>query len=265
MAQTQAKTKKTTKITLKKTTKAEPKVPLLTVTNLTSGYGSLKILRDVTFTVPQKTAMLLMGPNGCGKSTLLKTIIGENKPWTATSVIQFKDHKWSRKNNASIDARINAGIGYLRQVQNVFTNLTVQENLETSLLPLPELNKSQAIDAILQDFPMLKGKLDKRAGLLSGGQRQALAIAMVLIKPCSLYLLDEPSAGLSPAAAMEIMDCLKNFKNSHKDISILMVEHRLELLKWMDAACVMQQGTIVQQYDDIKKALAESSLTEHYF
>ena len=256
-----AKAKKTTP---KKTIKAEQKLPLLTVTNLTSGYGTLKILRDISFTVPQKTAMLLMGPNGCGKSTLLKTIIGENKPWTANSVIQFKDKKWTRKNNASIDSRINAGIGYLRQVQNVFTNLTVQENLETSLLPL-ELDKQKAIDAILQDFPMLKGKLDKRAGLLSGGQRQALAIAMVLIKPCSLYLLDEPSAGLSPAAAMEIMDCLKNFKKSHQDISILMVEHRLELLKWMDCACVMQQGTIVQQYNDIKQALAESSLTEHYF
>ena len=249
---------------LKKTVKTEPKLSLLTVTNLTSGYGTLKILRDISFTVPQKTAMLLMGPNGCGKSTLLKTIIGENNPWTANSVIQFKDKKWTRKNNASIDDRINAGIGYLRQVQNVFTNLTVQENLETSLLPL-KLDKQKAIEDILQDFPMLKGKLDKRAGLLSGGQRQALAIAMVLIKPCSLYLLDEPSAGLSPAAAMEIMECLKNFKKSHQDISILMVEHRLELLKWMDAACVMQQGVIVQQYDDINQALAESSLTEHYF
>lgn len=256
-----AKAKKTTPT---KKIKAEQKLPLLTVTNLTSGYGTLKILRDISFTVPQKTAMLLMGPNGCGKSTLLKTIIGENKPWTANSVIQFKDKKWTRKNNASIDARINAGIGYLRQVQNVFTNLTVQENLESSLLPL-KLDKAQAIANILQDFPMLKGKLNKRAGLLSGGQRQALAIAMVLIKPCSLYLLDEPSAGLSPAAAMEIMECLKNFKKSHQDISILMVEHRLELLKWMDAACVMQQGVIVQQYDDINQALAESSLTEHYF
>ena len=254
-----------TKTTPKKTVKVESGLPLLTVTNLTSGYGTLKILRDVSFTVPQRTAMLLMGPNGCGKSTLLKTIIGENKPWTATSVIQFKNKKWTRKNNPSIDKRINAGIGYLRQVQNVFTNLTVQENLKTSLLPLPKLNKQKAIDGILKDFPMLKDKLNKRAGLLSGGQRQALAIAMVLIKPCDLYLLDEPSAGLSPAAAMEIMDCLKNFKKSHKDISLLMVEHRLELLKWMDAACVMQQGVIVHQYDDIKKALAGSSLTEHYF
>ena len=163
---------KTKKTTPTKKIKAESKLPLLTVTNLTSGYGTLKILRDISFTVPQKTAMLLMGPNGCGKSTLLKTIIGENKPWTANSVIQFKDKKWTRKNNASIDSRINAGIGYLRQVQNVFTNLTVQENLETSLLPL-ELDKQKAIEGILQDFPMLKGKLDKRAGLLSGGQRQA--------------------------------------------------------------------------------------------
>ncbi|MBP5344349.1 MAG: ATP-binding cassette domain-containing protein [Alphaproteobacteria bacterium] len=255
---------KTKKTTPTKKIKAEQKLPLLTVTNLTSGYGTLKILRDISFTVPQKTAMLLMGPNGCGKSTLLKTIVGENKPWTATSVIQFKDNKWTRQNNAAIDKRINAGIGYLRQVQNVFTNLTVQENLETSLLPL-KLDKQKAIEGILQDFPMLKGKLDKRAGLLSGGQRQALAIAMVLIKPCSLYLLDEPSAGLSPAAAMEIMECLKNFKKSHQDISILMVEHRLELLGWMDCAYVMQQGTIVQQYDAMKQALAESSLSEHYF
>ena len=80
-----------TKTTPKKTVKVESGLPLLTVTNLTSGYGTLKILRDVSFTVPQRTAMLLMGPNGCGKSTLLKTIIGENKPWTATSVIQFKN------------------------------------------------------------------------------------------------------------------------------------------------------------------------------
>ena len=254
-----------TKATSEKVIKQTTELPLLTVKNLTCGYGSLKILHDVSFTLPQKTAMLLMGPNGCGKSTLLKTIIGENKPWTANAVIQFKDKKWTRKNNASIDSRINAGIGYLRQVQNVFTNLTVLENLETSLLPLPKLDKSQLIEEILTDFPMLKEKLNKRAGLLSGGQRQALAIAMVLIKPCSLYLLDEPSAGLSPVAAMEIMECLKNFKKSHQDISILMVEHRLELLKWMDAACVMQQGMIVQQYNNIKKALAESSLAEHYF
>ena len=125
-------TKPVKKATPKKSVKSEPKLPLLTITNLTSGYGTLKILRDVNLTVPQKTTVLLMGPNGCGKSTLLKTIIGENKPWTATSVIQFKEEKWTRQNNVTIDKRINAGIGYLRQIQNVFTNLTIRENLETS-------------------------------------------------------------------------------------------------------------------------------------
>ena len=238
---------------------------LLKISHLTSGYEKNPVLKDVNLIIKPKESVLLMGPNGSGKSALLKAIVGELKIWRADSSIQFLNYKWTKKKEPTTDFRINAGIGYLRQVQNIFTNLTVRENLELSLLPLKNIDKQEAIKNVLKIFPMLKEKLDKRAGLLSGGQRQAAAIAMVLIKPCSLYLLDEPTAGLSPVAAIEIMDCLKNFAKTHPQSSLLMVEHRLELLKWMNKAYLLREGQIAKEFASIKKALSESSLEEHYF
>ena len=238
---------------------------LLKISHLTSGYEKNPVLKDVNLSIGPKQSVLLMGPNGSGKSSLLKTIVGELKLWRADSCIEFKEYQWTKKKEPTTEFRINAGIGYLRQIQNIFTNLTVQENLELSLLPLKNLNKAEAIQNVLDIFPMLKTKLDKRAGLLSGGQRQAAAIAMVLIKPCALYLLDEPTAGLSPVAAIEIMECLKNFAKSHPESSLLMVEHRLELLKWMNRAYLLREGQIAKEFSSIKEALSESSLEEHYF
>ena len=233
---------------------------LLDLKNVRCGYGTRPVLNGVDLAVAPGETVLLAGPNGCGKSTMLKAILGMLPLETGT--IRF--------NGASLDGmtpekRVRAGIGYLRQTGNIFPGLTVEENLELAGLALSASGFAQAKERILGVFDFLKGVLKKRSGVLSGGQRQALAIAMVLLLPRSLYLLDEPTAGLSPGAAADIMERLRGFRTENHDVAILLVEHRLELLQWIDRAVILIQGRIHAETDDAKVLLDSQWLEKHYF
>ena len=233
---------------------------LLDLKNVRCGYGTRPVLNGVDLTVGPGETVLLAGPNGCGKSTMLKAILGM-LPLEAGTI---------RFNGAPLDGmpaekRVRAGIGYLCQTGNIFPGLTVEENLELAGLALSASRFAQAKEQILGIFDFLKGVLKKRSGVLSGGQRQALAIAMVLLHPRSLYLLDEPTAGLSPGAAADIMERLKGFRTENNDVAILLVEHRLELLQWIDRAVILIQGKIHAETDDAKVLLDSQWLEKHYF
>jgi len=233
---------------------------LLDLKNVRCGYGTRPVLNGVDLTVGPGETVLLAGPNGCGKSTMLKAILGM-LPLEAGTI---------RFNGAPLDGmpaekRVRAGIGYLRQTGNIFPGLTVEENLKLAGLALSASRFAQAKEQILGIFDFLKGVLKKRSGVLSGGQRQALAIAMVLLHPRSLYLLDEPTAGLSPGAAADIMERLKGFRTENNDVAILLVEHRLELLQWIDRAVILIQGKIHAETDDAKVLLDSQWLEKHYF
>ena len=163
------------------------------------------------------------------------------------------------------EGRSNAGIGYLRQTGNIFPSLTVRENLETAGLALPGHEYEESLANVLEAFDLLRPQMDKRSGVLSGGQRQALAIAMVLLSKKALYLLDEPTAGLSPKAAVDIMERVHAFLRDNPDRSVLMVEHRLELLQWIDRAAILIRGEIRAQTSDMQQLLDPNWLEKHYF
>ena len=201
---------------------------LLQISHLSCGYGDRPVLNDVNLTVKEGETVLIAGPNGCGKSTLLKAIIGM-LPLTGGD-IRFQGRSIT---SLSTEQRVLSGIGYLRQTDNIFPSQTVDENLVLAGLMLPRATYAASRAEMLDLFDFLKPKLNVRAGSLSGGQRQALALAMIFLRPQKLYLLDEPTAGLSPKAAEEIVENVRVFVSRGQKSSVLLVEHRLELLEWV--------------------------------
>ncbi len=235
-------------------------VEILKLNEIHCGYGTRPVLNGVSLSLSEGETVLLAGPNGCGKSTLLKSVIGELPLTAGTIVFGGKE-----LHHESVERRIHAGIGYLRQSGNIFPGLTVKENLELSGLAMSKKDFTENIDRMLSVFDFLKEHLSKRAGALSGGQRQALAIAMVLMHPRKLYLLDEPTAGLSPKAAVDIMERVHHFVTMDEQQTVLMVEHRLELLDWVNRAVVLIQGKIKAETDNTKMFLDPQWLSQHYF
>ena len=233
---------------------------ILHISDVHCGYNARPVLNGITFSLKQGETVLVAGPNGCGKSTLLKAIIGM-LPLTE-GVISFDGTDFK---HISTERRINMGIGYLSQTDNIFPGLTVKENLELSGLSIQSKSLEKAIGSVLAIFDFLKPLLNRRAGVLSGGQRQALAIAMVLLHPRKLYLLDEPTAGLSPKAADDIITRIHQFTKTNSQCTVLMVEHRLELLNWIDRAIILIQGRIQAEANDTSLLQNAEWMSKHYF
>ncbi len=233
---------------------------LLEVKSLSCGYGDRPVLNGIDLSVSEGESVLIAGPNGCGKSTLLKAIIGA-LPLTDGEVL-FGGMPLA---GMSIEERVRLGIGYLRQTDNIFLGQTVEENLQLAGMSLAKATYAAARDEMLALFDFLKPKLAQRAGSLSGGQRQALALAMVFMRPQRLYLLDEPTAGLSPKAAQDIMERVRRFAKDDAKRAILMVEHRLDLLAWIDRAVFLSQGRVKSETSDSRQFLDAEWLAKNYF
>ena len=233
---------------------------LLAIEHLSCGYGDRPVLDNVDLSVREGESVLVAGPNGCGKSTLLKAIIGA-LPLTAGDVV-FGGESLAGK---SVEERVRLGIGYLRQTDNIFPGQTVEENLQLAGMSLPKTAYTAARDEMLALFDFLVPKLGQRAGSLSGGQRQALALAMVFMRPQRLYLLDEPSAGLSPKSAREIIERIRRFSKEDAKRAILMVEHRLDLLSWIDRAVFLSQGCVKAETSESRQFLNADWLAKNYF
>ena len=202
-------------------TKNDSGQPLFNIEDLHGGYGDIQILNGVTIKVPNKTIVTIVGPNGAGKSTILKAIYGIadvisgsvtlNKDGVVTDVLATKPHNLSR-----------IGVGYVPQIDNIFPALSIDENLEVGFVNFANTNLEQMRDDIYSRYPDLKRKFKDRAGTLSGGQRQMLAMARALMSSPSILLLDEPSAGLAPALVDQLFDEL--VKINQIGVTILMVE-----------------------------------------
>ena len=233
---------------------------LLKIDHLSCGYGERPVLNDVSLTVREGEAVLIAGPNGCGKSTLLKATVGA-LPLTAGDVV-FGGESLTGK---SVEERVRLGLGYLRQTDNIFPGQTVEENLQLAGMSLPKTAYAAARDEMLALFDFLVPKLAQRAGSLSGGQRQALALAMVFLRPQRLYLLDEPSAGLSPKSAQDIIERVRRFAKEDAKRAIVMVEHRLDLLSWIDRVVFLSQGQIKAETSDSRQFLDPNWLSKNYF
>ena len=233
---------------------------LLKLDHLSCGYGERPVLNDVSLSIREGEAVLLAGPNGCGKSTLLKAVVGA-LPLTAGNVV-FIGKSLS---GMTVEERVRAGIGYLRQTDNIFPGQTVEENLQLAGMSLAKAEYATARDEMLSLFDFLVPKLTQRAGSLSGGQRQALALAMVFLRPQRLYLLDEPTAGLSPKSAQDIIERVRRFAKEDTNRAILMVEHRLDLLAWIDRAVFLSQGCVKAETNDSRQFLDANWLARNYF
>ena len=233
---------------------------LLKIDHLSCGYGERPVLNDVSLTVREGDAVLIAGPNGCGKSTLLKATVGA-LPLTAGDIALGGESLMGK----SVEERVRLGLGYLRQTDNIFPGQTVEENLQLAGMSLPKTAYAAARDEMLALFDFLVPKLGQRAGSLSGGQRQALALAMVFMRPQRLYLLDEPSAGLSPKSAQDIIERVRRFAKEDAKRAIVMVEHRLDLLSWIDRAVFLSQGEVKAETSDSRQFLDPNWLSKNYF
>ena len=223
---------------------------ILKTEGINAGYGKRQVLWDVNLKVRKGEKLLLIGPNGSGKSTLLKVITGIVKPYSGE--VFFKGE---RITHLPTSKRINLGISYLPQTRNIFPSLTVEENLALSCFYCENGTFQERKKWVLEIFPFLKEKLDQRAGLLSGGQRQSLAVGMALMRRAEILIVDEPTAGLSPKAAKQILEGIEN-AHSQEKFTILMVEHNLRYLcYWVDRAIIMKQGVIRETKDPCGKEM----------
>ena len=210
--------------------------PILECNGIAAGYvKGLNILQGVDLVVSEGEIISIIGPNGAGKSTLLKAIMGLINISAGRFFINGSD-----RTNLSTHKIVNEGIGYVPQVENVFPSLTIEENIEIGAWSLTKHRKS-SVAKVLQDFPLLSERKKEKAGNLSGGQRQILALARALVTSPKLLLLDEPSAGLSPVAINEVFQTVKEINDT--GVSILLVEQNAKrALKFSNRGYVLDQG-----------------------
>jgi branched-chain amino acid transport system ATP-binding protein len=215
------------------------KETLLELQQASVHYGGIKALDGVSVQIDEGEIVALMGPNGAGKTTVIKALFGLTP--LATGHVAWHGHKITPV-PYEMAAR---GIAYVPQGRQVFKSLTVRENLALGGWALKNRSDAQVnIESTLKIFPVLKEKLDEKAGLLSGGQQQMLTIARGLVSDPRVLLLDEPSLGLSPKVVKEVFALIKEI-NRERGIAVLVVEHSIKsVLEIADRAYVLSHGTV---------------------
>ena len=212
---------------------------MLTIRQLAVSYDGSRILRGIDLEVPARSLVCLMGRNGVGKTTTLKSIVGLVRADSGSVTLDGKPLDGTKP-----DERARRGIGYVPQGRDIFPNLTVWENLKLSLVVHGAKANGQ-VDRVLQLFPVLKNMLQRKGGVLSGGQQQQLAIARALLTDPKVLLLDEPTEGIQPNIIDQIGDTLLALKREGK-LSILLVEQYLDFcVNVADRFFIMDRGAIV--------------------
>jgi neutral amino acid transport system ATP-binding protein len=192
--------------------------PLLSITDLTAGYGDADVLHGIELHVHDREMVAIVGPNGAGKSTVLNAVMGLIR--IGNGDIRFKGESLLGRVTESLREM---GISYVPQVANVFPSLTVEENIIVGMSKGPEL--ATRIQEIMGMFPALGDRFRMMAGQLSGGERQMLAFARGLVSRPSLLLLDEPSAALSPLLSQTIFEKIRHINEAGN--TILLVEQNV--------------------------------------
>jgi branched-chain amino acid transport system ATP-binding protein len=230
---------------------------MLEINHLSAGYGKLTILHHISLRVAAGQFVALLGPNGSGKSTLLKSIFG-------LADIFAGEIRLSEVNLCGLPTeRISQqGIAYVPQRQNLFPSLTVRENLLLAARRLATPAASDALQRAYELFPILAQRQGQRAGSLSGGERQMVAIALGWLAQPKIMLLDEPSAGLSPRFVGEVFQTLQRL--AQQGLTLVVVEQNARsILRWCEYAYILREGQLVFQ-GDAATILADEGTVKGY-
>ncbi|AEA11666.1 ABC transporter related protein [Thermoproteus uzoniensis 768-20] len=228
----------------------------LRVEELSSGYGKVQVLFDISLEANDKSITALIGPNGAGKTTTLLSIMGVVKPWRGRITFNGNDVTYMPPHK-----KVELGIVLVPEGRRLFPNMTVEENLIMgAYIKRARQHLHDSLDYVYTLFPRLKERRKQKAGTLSGGEQQMLAIARALMSRPSLLLVDEPSAGLAPKVVSELLETFKQIK---ENITIVLVEQNVSAaLAVADTGYVLENGKIVLsgpaadllESDHVKKA-----------
>jgi ABC-type branched-subunit amino acid transport system ATPase component len=219
---------------------------ILQVQHVCSGYGKIEVLHGVSILVSE--IVCIIGPNGSGKSTLLKTIFGLIKPTEGTIFFSGKD-----VTRLESEEKVELGMAYIPQGKNIFPSLTVTENLEMGGTPIKDSKKIEnAIQNIFQRYPILEKRRKAKAGSLSGGEKQVLALARGIMVHPKLILLDEPSLGLAPKTIEEIYRTIQGINRDGMPF-VIVEQNARKALKLAHRAYVLDLG--VNRLEDTGEGL----------
>lgn len=227
---------------------------LLELQDLRAGYGEVDIIRGVDLHVEAAEIVTIAGTNGAGKSTLAKAVMGLLPRCSGRRSFKGRDLA-----ACDPEERVGLGIGYVPQVANVFARLTIQENLE---VVEAVVDRRSRIEEMYELFPSLRARRRLAAGLLSGGERQQLAFARALMSRPAMLLLDEPTAALSPALALQVFSIIARLPDL--GIAALVVEQRARLSLQHSARGYILDGGVAVMEGDAAELLASDEMTDLY-
>jgi branched-chain amino acid transport system ATP-binding protein len=214
------------------------------LSGVAAGYvKDVPVVRDIDVHVPTKAITTVIGPNGSGKSTLLRAVVGQTPYASGSIVVDGTEVRGVSAHRRVIEHRI----AFVPQVANVFGPLTILENLEVGGARLPRRQRRQRIAGLLDTYPDLAARRRVRAESLSGGQRQLLALARALMTSPTTLLLDEPSAGLSPAMMDSMFDAVRDTRDLHGVTVFLVEQNAVQSLEISDFGVVLVAGELAMQ------------------
>ena len=226
---------------------------LLSVENLSAGYGRAVVLSDVAFRLGEGEALAVLGRNGVGKTTLLDTLVGVTRRFTGSIALAGRE-----VGALAPEMRAGMGVGWVPQERNIFRSLSVEENLTAVARPGP-----WTIERVFGLFPRLKERAQQSGGSLSGGEQQMLAIGRALATNPRLLLLDEPTEGLAPIIVQELLAALTRLLREEKLAAIIVEQHAQKILPITDRAIVLDRGRILFEASSAS-LLADGAPLERY-
>jgi branched-chain amino acid transport system ATP-binding protein len=233
-------------------------VPALEIRGLATGYGDIKVIHDLNLFVESGEIVCLLGPNGAGKSTVLKAVMGYLKA-TAGQVLSDGQDLRGRE----VHEVVRSGIGYVPQGRIVFPDMSVIDNLEVGGYLLPQGQRRDRIEEVIEFFPRLRERRREMAGRLSGGEQQMVAIARSLMTRPRVLLLDEPSLGLAPVVADQVFEELVQLNARWKVTMMLVEQNAVRALSISHRGYVLDLGR--NRYDGPSAALlADPAIRQMY-
>ncbi|TDX28989.1 L-leucine ABC transporter ATP-binding protein /L-isoleucine ABC transporter ATP-binding protein /L-valine ABC transporter ATP-binding protein [Modicisalibacter xianhensis] len=230
---------------------------MLDVVNLTTHYGPIQALDDVSLSVDHGEIVTLVGSNGAGKTTLLMSICGDPKPTSGT--IRFEGEEIQGQPTSRI---MRSGMAVVPEGRRIFTGMTVEENLAMGGYYRDKQEIARDTDYVLALFPRLKERYHQRGGTMSGGEQQMLAIARALMSRPRLLLLDEPSLGLAPIIIAQIFEIIEKLRDEGTTI-FLVEQNAHRALSIADRGYVLEHGRVVLA-DSGKALLANDEVRRAY-